>query len=120
MAETMKDIMHPGGGTRPDPNFPHAPDEWTKAAAENTARSEGLVLTADHWALVSALQEYFAKNETPHVRVLRDALDEKFHAKGGIKYLYHLFPRGPVAQGCRVAGLHPPAGSTDESFGSVQ
>lgn len=120
MAETMKDIMHPGSGTKPDPHFPHAPEEWTKATAENTARAEGIELGADHWALVSALQEYFAKNETPHIRTLRDALEEKFHSKGGTKYLYQLFPGGPIAQGCRVAGLHPPPGSTDESFGSVQ
>jgi tRNA 2-thiouridine synthesizing protein E len=120
MAETMKDIMHPGSGTKQDPHFPHAPEEWTKASAESTAKAEGIELTADHWALVDALQEYFAKNESPHIRALHDALDEKFHSQGGIKYLYQLFPGGPVAQGCRIAGLNPPAGSTDESFGSVQ
>ncbi len=120
MAETMNDIMHPSSATKRDPQFPNAPEGWTKSNAENTARAEGIELSADHWALVSALQEYFAKNETPHIRALRDALDEKFHSKGGVKYLYQLFPGGPVAQGCRVAGLHPPASSSDESFGSVQ
>lgn len=120
MAETMKDIMHPGSGTKRDARFPHAPEEWTQTSAKATASAEGIELTDDHWALVGALQEYFAKNETPHVRALHDALDEKFHAKGGLKYLYKLFPGGPVAQGCRVAGLHPPPGSSDESFGSVQ
>ena len=54
------------------------------------------------------------------VRELLDALDEKFHGKGGLKYLYSLFPGGPVAQGCRIAGLQAPAGSTDMGFGSVQ
>lgn len=120
MAETMKDIMHPSSAMNRDPQFPHAPDEWTKENAKDTAQAEGIELTDDHWSLVAALQEYFAKNEVPHVRALHDALDEKFHSKGGIKYLYQLFPGGPVAQGCRFAGLNPPAGSTDESFGSVQ
>jgi hypothetical protein len=27
-------------------------------------------------------------------------------------------PGGPVAQGCRIAGLTAPAGVTDKSFGS--
>ena len=120
MAKTMKDIMHPGSGAARDPHFPHAPEDWTKASAESTARKESLVLTEEHWQVVRALQEYFAKNEVPHVRALHDALDEKFHSQGCIKHLYHLFPGGPVAQGCRIAGLTPPAGSVDKSFGSVQ
>lgn len=52
-------------------------------------------------------------------RALHDALEEKFHHKGGLKFLYTLFPRGPVAQGCRLAGLTPPPGSFDPSYGSV-
>jgi tRNA 2-thiouridine synthesizing protein E len=52
------------------------------------------------------------------MRELHDALDERFHASGGMKYLYRLFPRGPVAQGCRIAGLHSPANVVDRSFGS--
>ena len=67
-----------------------------------------------------ALQEYFARNEVVNVRVLHDALDEKFHVKGGMKVLYEMFPGGPVAQGCRLAGLEAPAGAVDKSFGSVQ
>jgi tRNA 2-thiouridine synthesizing protein E len=37
-----------------------------------------------------------------------------------MKFLYKLLPGGPVSQGCRLAGLEPPAGSTDPGFGSVQ
>src|SRR5574341_927751 len=47
------------------------------------------------------------------------ALDEKFHRQGGIRRLYLLFPGGPVAQGCPLAGLKAPAGATDRGFGSV-
>lgn len=53
------------------------------------------------------------------MRELHDALDEKFHWKGGIGYLYRLFPGGPIAQGCRIAGLRAPAGAVDRGFGSV-
>jgi tRNA 2-thiouridine synthesizing protein E len=53
------------------------------------------------------------------MRELQDALEEKFHHKGGMKYLFTLFPGGPVAQGCRLAGLKAPAGATDRGFGSV-
>lgn len=101
--------------------FPHAPDGWTLRKAHTAARTEGIALTEDHWVVVRALQEYFARHEERerNMRELHDALDELFHADGGMKYLYRLFPGGPVAQGCRVAGLSAPAGVTDSGFGSV-
>ncbi|MDV3237600.1 MAG: TusE/DsrC/DsvC family sulfur relay protein [Gammaproteobacteria bacterium] len=120
MMETMDDIMHPGSRAH-NPAFPHAPDGWTRDMAMDLARKEQLTLTDDHWMALKALQEYFARHELNeiNVRELHDALDEAFHLKGGIKYLYTLFPGGPVAQGCRLAGLEPPTGAVDLSFGSV-
>ncbi|WP_295539997.1 TusE/DsrC/DsvC family sulfur relay protein [uncultured Thiohalocapsa sp.] len=119
MAETMQDILNPGARSH-DPDFPEAPVDWTRASAEATAQDEGIALTDDHWAVVRALQHFFAGNEAPSVRAVHDALDERFHGNGGLKYLYEIFPGGPVAQGCRLAGLEPPAGAVDPSFGSVQ
>lgn len=105
----------------PDSKFPHAPPGWTPAAAVQSARQEGLELGEDHWEALRALQEYYARHENLpiNLRELHDALDEKFHRHGGIKGLYLLFPGGPVAQGCRVAGLKVPAGAVDKGFGSV-
>ena len=82
----------------------------------------GLEPGEDHWEEVRALQEYFARHESDVVnsRELQDALDEKFHSKGGLKYLYTLFPGGPITQGCRLAGLETPPGSGDSGFGSVK
>lgn len=119
MAETMTEILNPGAVNR-DPNFPHAPQNWTRAHAEESSQNDGIQLGDDHWAAIKALQQYFASHERPNVRELHDALDEAFHSKGGLKYLYGLFPGGPVAQGCRFAGLQSPSGATDKSFGSVQ
>lgn len=102
-------------------SFPYAPEEWSTESAEALARDEGLTLGEDHWREISALQEYYSRHEIGHVHVreLSDALDEKFHEKGGMKYLYGLFPKGPIAQGCRVAGLPMPRGAVDKGFGSV-
>ncbi len=55
----------------------------------------------------------------PKLRQIKDALEEKFHSRGGMKYLYQIIPGGPVAEGCRLAGLNVPAGSIDKSFGSA-
>ena len=119
MAETMNDIMHPGEA---DPGFPNAPGGWSQPDAAAAAAGDGLNVGADHWEAVRALQEYYSRHDQQDInaRELHDALDEKFHDKGGIKYLYTLFPGGPISQGCRLAGLEAPAGSADSSFGSVQ
>ena len=103
-------------------HFPHAPENWTPQTGATEAEREGLKLVDDHWEAVQALQEYFARHSeqpTINMRELHDALDEKFHIKGGIRYLYKLFPGGPIAQGCRIAGLQAPAGAIDRGFGSV-
>lgn len=98
-----------------------SPDDWSEEDARNMALSEGLRLSNDHLEVLHALQEYYLRHELKkiNVRELHDALDEKFHHHGGIKYIYNLFPGGPIAQGCRLAGLKPPAGAADKGFGSV-
>lgn len=100
-------------------SFPNAPSDWDIRSAETTASEDGIKMTDDHWELIRALQEYYKKVEFPNLRQIKDALDEKFHSRGGMKYLYQIIPGGPVAEGCRLAGLQVPAGAVDKSFGSV-
>jgi tRNA 2-thiouridine synthesizing protein E len=121
MNYATQNFIRPGLEIRPAPDFSHAPIEWSRENAEELAHMDGLTLTEEHWQVVCALQEFYARHEEPtmNVREIHDALDEYFHPKGGIKYLYKLFPKGPLAQGCRLAGLQPPAGAQDKGFGSV-
>ena len=114
-------IMESASGSRKDPKFPNAPAGWTPETASKAAQQNGLKLGEDHWEALSALQTYYARHAQAiiNVRDLHDALDEKFHGKGGMKYLYQLFPAGPIAQGCLMAGLKAPAGAVDNGFGSV-
>jgi tRNA 2-thiouridine synthesizing protein E len=117
----MHEFVRPGFEPHPDPDFPHAPLDWSRADAERLAREAGMRLTEEHWQVICALQEFYARHETPNINVrqLHDALEEHFHPEGGIKYLYTLFPAGPVATGCRLAGLQAPAGAQDKGFGSA-
>lgn len=121
MTSLMDEIVGGGSDAANNPLFPHAPAGWTPALAAASARAEGLELGAEHLDALRALQEFFARHEATaiNLRELHDALDEKFHRQGGIRHLYLLFPGGPVAQGCRIAGLKAPAGATDRGFGSV-
>jgi len=121
MTNLLEAILEADSGAGKDTQFAHAPGDWTREAAIKVARKEGLDLNEDHWKAVRALHAYFARHQdgSLNLRELHDALDEYFHAKGGRKYLYELFPGGPVAQGCRIAGLKAPAGAADTGFGSV-
>jgi len=97
-------------------------NDWEPEVANVMAAAEDVELGDDHWQSIRCLHEYFARHEDSEVNVreLKDALDETFHQQGGIRYLHRLFPGGPVAQGCRLAGLPVPPGAVDPSFGSVQ
>jgi tRNA 2-thiouridine synthesizing protein E len=121
MTSLLEGIVGAGEPAGKDPEFPHAPEGWTTAAAIETAKMEGLTLSDEHWEALRGLQEYCAKHDANaiHLREMHDALDEKFHRAGGIRHLYMLFPGGPVAQGCRIAGLKVPTGAVDRGFGSV-
>lgn len=100
-------------------SFPNAPAGWSPELARQIAEDDGIELTDDHWQVISALQEYYEKVEIAKLRQVKDALNEKFHSKGGIRYLHQVIPTGPIAGGCKLAGLEVPAGAVDKSFGSV-
>ncbi len=115
----MHEILHPGAGDPAAEGFPHAPEGWSKQEAEALAEKEGLALTDEHWEVVRVLQGCYTDEKTPRIRLLHDALEARFSEVGGIKHLYEIFPGGPIAQGCRLAGLTPPPDSVDPGFGSV-
>lgn len=121
MNDSNQNLIRPGYETKPIPGFPHAPFDWSRDHAKAVAQAEGLTLTQEHWQVIRALQEICARDEDPalNARGLHDALDEHFHAAGGIKHLYALFPKGPLAQGCLLAGLQPPAGTQEKGMGSA-
>ena len=101
--------------------FPNAPQGWKPEDAEKIAKQQDLELNSDHWDVISALQNYFNSHDKPqrNRREVTDALEEMFHIKGGMKFLYRLLPKGPISQGCALAGIENPAGNIDRSFGSV-
>lgn len=119
VAPTMYSILHPGVELQSEPDFRDAPEGWTRAHARKLAVEAGLKLTEDHWEIIRVLQGCYKDEVSPRLRLLHDALEARFAGKGGMKYLFGILPRGPIAQGCALAGLKPPAGATDVSYGSV-
>jgi tRNA 2-thiouridine synthesizing protein E len=69
--------------------------------------------------VISYLREQYLEHGLPRfARSTARALNKKFAAQGGGKYLHNLFPGGPVTQGSRLANLRTPANATDISFGT--
>ncbi len=102
----------------PDGNL-HELEHWSPLLAARLAEREGLVLEDEHWLVIFHLRNHFRNhgNETNARELLRE-LEHKLFDHTDRRHLYELFPRGPVAQASRIAGLPLPPGTHDPSFGS--
>lgn len=104
----------------PDGNMFELPP-WDMATAERLAAAERLDMTEEHWEVIRFLRDRFRRcGMAKSGRVLTEELEQAFSDRGGRRYLYGLFPHGPVGQGSRIAGLPLPAFTEDPSFGSSE
>ena len=96
-------------------------DNWSPLHAQRQAKAEGIYLSDEHWEVIYYLREHYRINGGEEVaRKILGELEAKFGNGQGRRHLYELFPRGPVSQACRLAGLPLPPHSSDPSFGSVE
>lgn len=121
----MLDINKAVGGleTRsadPDGNLYGLPT-WSRKFAKQQASDENLgELSEMQWRVVYTLRGLYRKHgRAKSARQLLRHLEQDFAAEGGRKFLYQAFPRGPVSQGSRLAGVPAPPYASDRSFGSV-
>lgn len=84
------------------------------------AREKGVELTDAHWEAIDfVLDVYEACPECQHAREMSKMLSEEFKDKGGKRYLYQLFPRGPVTQIHDLANLTRLENERDMGFGTA-
>lgn len=87
--------------------FIQEPEKWNKKVAEDIAEEEAdsLPMGEDHWKVVNYLRNYYLEYEiAPPIRMLTKQTGLE------LKYIYKLFPKGPAAGACKVAGLPKPTG----------
>ena len=78
-------------------------------------------MSDEHWQVIIFLRRYYLEHGWPtRSHQLSRELNKAFTEQGGARYLYRLFPEGPLAQGSRIARLPMPANVTNASFGSMQ
>lgn len=95
-------------------------DEWSEEMGLEVAKDLGIEMSAAHWEVIHFMREqcHLTDGMCNARKVIR-VLQQRFRDQGGKRYLYSLFPGGPVRQASRIAGLPMPPETLDLSFGSV-
>jgi len=92
-------------------------DEWSEDFTKELAEQDGIKLYNDHWELIYYFREYYDDNMTSptmHTLVHDFGGKDKSHheQKAYEKHIYSLFPRDPVHEICKLAGLPLPPPDT--------
>jgi tRNA 2-thiouridine synthesizing protein E len=120
MSDILKQIMHPATQNNdPEGNLLQL-GPWSASDAEQRAKDLGVSMTDDHWDVVLFLRDYYrGRGREADAREVLIALEKEFTDDGGRRWLYKLFPGGPVMQASQIAGLPLPAHTADPAFGNV-
>ncbi len=83
---------------------------WNEKVAEALAAAVDVDLTEAHWEIIWFIRNYYKQyNHLPNARVFTKAVRKKLgDQKGNTRYLYKLFPDGPLKFACLIAGLPKP------------
>jgi dissimilatory sulfite reductase related protein len=86
------------------------PADWNEEVAEALARQERIVLSAEHWAAIGFMREYYEQRQiAPDARhVIKFLAGYRGESSEGRNDLFRLFPYGYVKQACRIAGMRRP------------
>ncbi|MFC1929323.1 TusE/DsrC/DsvC family sulfur relay protein [Chloroflexota bacterium] len=91
--------------------FIQEPEKWNKEVAEDLGKIEAAYnpgedkMSEEHWQVVDMIRNYFTEYDiAPPIRMVvkRSGVD--------LKRIYTLFPKGPAAGVCKIAGLPKPTG----------
>jgi tRNA 2-thiouridine synthesizing protein E len=81
-------------------------DNWCDEWVQLTQQAEGIEeLTDEHWKVITVLRNYYVRNGiAPLIRLLCKMTGFD------LDYINELFPSGPAAGACKMAGLPKPTG----------
>ena len=79
------------------------PTQWSKEIAAEIAKEEGIVLTAQHYAIMEFLRTKYLGGEALSIRSINHSgvID--------VKTFYQLFPGAPLKKATKIAGIPKPA-----------
>ena len=87
------------------------PGDWSRELAVALAREETLLLTEEHWVVITFVRDYYTEHGIiPDIRHVAKHLATHIGCdkKAGKARLFALFPYGYVQQTCKIAGMRRP------------
>ncbi len=82
---------------------------WNKDVARQLAATDQITLSDDHWSVIHAVRAiYELTGDTPPMRLLVKALKAQLKTDIDSRFLYRLYPDGPVRLASKHAGLPKP------------
>lgn len=80
---------------------------WNKEIAFFIAKKEKIKIKKDHWIIILFLRNFYLKfNIYPSMRILTTQISIKLGIKKSNSiYLFKLFPKSPIYQAGKIAGL---------------
>ncbi len=108
-AEAALDVNGKTVAVLPEGGLKHL-SEWSRDVAGALAATQGLELSADHWAVIEVMRNYYQTyNVSPVRKLLKRALrDAGQEALADDAVLDRLFPGDVRLQGARIAGIPVP------------
>ncbi|MFN3544894.1 MAG: TusE/DsrC/DsvC family sulfur relay protein [Thiobacillus sp.] len=97
-------------------------DEWSHDIARKLAADAGIELGVAHLEVLDYLRDYVINQggSQEDAQKILLALEHRFADRGGNRWLYSLFPGGPVTQGMKLAGLPEAPHAIDPSYGTAR
>lgn len=84
-------------------------NQWSRSVATALAAEDGIKLSADHWQLIEHIQALYEQTgDTPPMRLLIKVLKQNWNQDIDSRFLYRLYPDGPIRLASRHAGLPKP------------
>lgn len=99
--------------------LPKLKTKQVSTVIKQKALAKGLHLTHEHQAVIDFILDFYEHcDDCQNARTLADLLNYAFAQQGGRKYLYRLFPNGPLTTIHELADLPALGHQTDQSFGT--
>lgn len=89
------------------------------AGIKKEAAAKGIELSDAHMEVIDFVLDFYEHcDDCQNARALADMMQQEFADQGGRKYLYKLFPNGPLSTIHDLADLPSLGNETDRSFGT--
>lgn len=103
-------VLGDGQVTLTSEGFLENPADWDERIAAELAGRSGIALTEAHWEIIRFMRGYYLTyRHLPNARMFVKAVQKALgNEKGTSRYLYRLFPDGPLKLSCLIAGVPKP------------